>query len=269
MQFPAMPVVLIAQEKTALDRLYDKINFDGACAWVIDTALQREWPRQATIIIDEAGILGTEIMADLLQKAVKCDAIKLILIGDDKQLAPHAPGQPFRWLCTQENTDKISLTQSFRQKTPDLRQAVKSLYTNDIASALQKIPFQILPPEELPQQVRHLSQSTTAEKTLIVVHGPDILIEDLKALCPGFRILSVGASQGLAFDRVIFVIGQTINCAELLVGCSRQRYALDLLIDAGIYADKNDFVEGIDPCPTGTMALDIISANDLKNLTDI
>jgi hypothetical protein len=266
MQFPAMPVILIAQEKTALDRLYDKINFPGACAWTVDTALQRDWPRNAAIIIDEAGILGTQTMADLLHKAAKSDAVKLIMIGDDKQLVPHAPGQPFRWLCKQDNVDKIAMTQSFRQKTPALRQAVRELYQDDIREALKHIPFRILSVEEILSHVRNLTANTTPEKTLIVAHGCEKLMADLKISCPEFRILSLAAAQGLAVDKVIFILAAPINRAELLVGCSRQRHALDMVIDAGIYGDENKFAEGIAPYPVSLMALDIIDTTALLSL---
>jgi hypothetical protein len=269
MQHPAMPVILIAQEKTALDRLYDKIAFDGACAWTVETAVQRDWPRNASIIIDEAGILGTETMAALLQKAAKSDSVKTILIGDDKQLVPHAPGQPFRWLCSQPKIDKILLSQSFRQKTTALRQAVKALYNEDVPDALRNLSFQILPPETILNRVRELTANTTPEKTLIVVHGPKEIGEQLKILCPDFRVLCLAASQGLAVDRVIFVLCEAINRAELLVGCSRQRYGLEVLIDASVYSDEQDFIGGIAPYPTGLMALDIIDSAELLKLAAI
>lgn len=267
-QYPAMPVIIMAQEKPALHRLYDRINFQGAFAWTIEHALQREWPREAAIIIDETGLLCTETLAALLARANKTDAVKVILIGDDKQLVSDAPGQPFRWLCQQAEIDRVNLEVSFRQKNPALRQAVADIYQSRIQKAVAKIPCHFMEPDALITAIRNTLRDAMPDKMFILVHGPALISERLQVLCPGFRILSLQAAQGLAIDRVIFIIAEPVNMGEMLVGCSRQRFELDLFIDAGIYSGPEQFSEGITPYPENLMALDILSRDALLQIID-
>lgn len=265
-QYPAMPVILIAQEKTALDRLYDKINFRGACSWTIENAFNRDWPREAAIIIDEAGLLCTTTLSKLLCYAQKTDAVKIILIGDDKQLIADAPGQPFRWLCRQDDVDRVTMVDSFRQKNAALRQAVSAIYQNNITGAMKKIRSHFLQPDSMLPAIRTILDDATPDKLFIIVHGPQYINERLSVLCRGFRILSLQAAQGLAIDQVIFIIGEPINMAEMLVGCSRQRFELNVFIDAGIYPDVENFCEMISPYPESLMALDILNGEALLEL---
>ena len=267
-KYPAMPVVIMAQEKPALHRLYDRINFQGAYAWTIDQALEREWPREAAIIIDEAGLLCTETLAALLSRAEKMDAVKVILIGDDKQLVSNAPGAPFRWLCIQDVVDRIRLDVSFRQKNAPLRKAVAHIYQGRISEALKYLQCHFLQPDQMIEQVRETLSDAVPDKTFIIVHGPAFITERLNVLCPGFRVLSLAAAQGLAIDRALFILAEPINMGEMLVGCSRQRYQLDLFIDAGLYADKRQLAEGMEPYPEPLMALDIIDYQTLLDIID-
>ena len=267
-QYPAMPVIIMTQEKTALHRLYDRINFPGACAWTIDNALQREWPREAVVIVDEAGLLCTETLAALLARARKTSAVKVILIGDDKQLVSDAPGQPFRWLCQQETVDRITLEASFRQKNPVLREVVADLYQDRIIDAVNKLSCHFVQPEMLLPAIRAMLDEATPDKVFILVHGPAIIAERLQVLCPGFRVLSLAAAQGLAIDRVIFIIAEPINMGEMLVGCSRQRFGLDIFIDNGIYKNAEELAGSIAPYPENLMALDIIDGEKLLQVID-
>jgi AAA domain len=267
-QYPDLPFIVITQEKPALDRLCDKINLQDALALTIDEAQTNEWPNGAVLIIDEAGLLGTETLSQLLTRAQDIDAVKIILIGDDKQLVPHAPGQPFRWLCQQEKTDCVILSQSFRQKNHELRRAVEALYKGNIPKALKNIPHHFLPPAAILPEIHKRLKDATPDKTFIVVHGDPQIVECLKSLCPGFRIFSLAASQGLAMDRVIFVLADPINKAELLVGCSRQRFDLDILIDSSIYQDDMHFAKTAGDYPQSLMALDIIPPQQFLDIFD-
>lgn len=269
--YPNMPVFLTTQERPALQRLNEKISIENAIAVTIDDALNPDtvWPDGAAVIIDEAGLFGTETMTQLLRRARACNTVKIILIGDDKQLVPNAPGQPFRWICEQSGTDIVKLSQPFRQKTPELRQAVNALYEGNIDQALPLIPFHFVPsPDIVPQVRRMLLAESQPDTTLVVVHGSTFLQERLRTLCPGFRIFSLAAAQGLAIDRVILVVAQEINKAEFLVGCSRQRFTLDVFVDNHIYNDGSDFAANIKDYPKNMMALDIISPEKLLQIVD-
>lgn len=259
-RYPDLPLVLITQEKPALQRLKDKINVDEAHVLTVTEALApgTVWPKDAAIIIDEAGLFCTEIMADLLTHAKDSRAAKVILIGDDRQLESEAPGQPFRWLCQNGQVDVVVLNHPFRQKNPELREAVSHLYRAETAAALKLLPCHFIPAEKFLRTIRAEINNAAPDKSFVVVHGPDILMERLRVTCPGFRILSLPAAQGLAIDRVILVVGKPINSAELLVGCSRQRFYLDIIIDADVYADAENFAATLGAYPKGLMAVDLL-----------
>lgn len=263
---PDLHVVLTTQEQTALQRLHDKVGLPHMSSWVVEEALQQTWPENAVIVIDEAGIFSTEMLARLLRHALESKAAKIILIGDDKQLVSNAPGQPFRWLCEQKETDIIELPQSFRQKNLWLRQAVQSLYKEDITEAVRHMPTHFVTHQTMLDDIAPIIAEAEADNTLILTHGMDNAKEMIADLYPDFRVLSLAEAQGLAIDRVILLICQKINLAELLVGCSRQRHDLDLFIDQAVYKDADDFTQRIDPYPTHLMALDLVSAEELLHI---
>lgn len=269
MRYPDMPIILMTQEETALQRLQGKFNLPQISAWVVDDALQQEnWPQNAVVVIDEAGIFSTEMLTKLLRRALDSNAAKIILIGDDKQLVSDAPGQPFRWLCEQEDIDKIELPQSFRQKNLWLRQAVQSLYKEDIAEAVRLIPTHFVAHATILDAMADTINEAESDNTLILSHGLDNAKEMIHDIYPDFRVLSLAEAQGLAIDRVILLICQKINMAELLVGCSRQRFDLDLFIDQDVYKDATDFAQRVDPYPTYLMALDLMSPQELLRIAD-
>jgi len=269
-KYEDIPILVLTQEKTALERLQDKIALPNTTAWLMEDALKKTapWPSKAAIIIDEAGLFSTETLARLLRRAQEIGAVKIILIGDDKQLVSDAPGQPFRWLCEQVETDRVVLAHSFRQKNLWLRQAVQALYQNDPVEALRLMPSHFTAKEEILPQMEEVLKQAIPENTLVIAHGAPHVATHLTEHWPDFRVLSLAAAQGLAIDRVILVIGQPINLAELLVGCSRQRHDLDLFIDTGVYNDAAHFAETIQPYPKNLMALDVIAATELLQIVD-
>lgn len=267
-RYPDLPIILTTQEDTALQRLHGKFNLPNISAWTVDNAIHQTWPKGAVVVIDEAGIFSTETLTQLLRKAIESGAEKIILIGDDKQLVSTAPGQPFRWLCEQKETDKIELPQSFRQKNLWLRQAVQSLYKEDIAEAVRLIPTHFVAHHTMLDAMAPVIDEAEADNTLIITHGMENAKEMIGELYPQFRVLSLAEAQGLAIDRVILLICQKINLAELLVGCSRQRHELDLFIDQAVYQDSADFIQRIDPYPTHLMALDLVTPDELLRIAD-
>ncbi|MDB5477834.1 MAG: hypothetical protein JWM96_329 [Alphaproteobacteria bacterium] len=268
MAYPTLPLVVITQERPALQRLCDKINADDAAEFTVDEALSPEtdWPENAAIIIDEAGLFGTSVMAQLLQRSANAKAAKIILIGDDRQLGSNHAGQPFRWLCQQDRCDSIVLSHPFRQKNPELRTAVQHLYQGRIGEALALIPCHFPAQAALAKKIRALLDHTTPEKTMIVVHGPLYLHERLRNCCAGFRIFPLATAQGLAVDGVILVLAQKTDSAELLVGCSRQRFTLDVVADQDVYKDRAAIAQNIGDFPKDLMALDVVGADVVLGL---
>lgn len=268
---PYLPIILITTEKQALHRLQDRmVEAVPDLALTLDQALQAEkpWPKYACILLDEAGLIDTAAMANLLQQAVDAQAVRVVLMGDDKQLLPEGHGQPFRWLRENKKAQLVELPHSFRQKTPQLRQAIRSFYEGDAKAAIDVIMPAFVTKERLIETIRARLQELSPEKTLVIVHGGDALRAQLSAACPTFRILSLNEAQGLAFDHAVFAIAKPIDLAAMLVGCSRQRHALDVYIDETLYPNKGMLLQNIATWHTKKMALDILNAAALSEKVD-
>ena len=76
------------------------------------------------LVIDEAGMLSTQMMADLVAKAHRADA-KVILVGDPKQLPPIEAGGLFASLANR--VEIIELTENRRQQDPGDRFVANAL----------------------------------------------------------------------------------------------------------------------------------------------
>jgi hypothetical protein len=262
---PDIPVIAMTQEKPALNRISDKLGLKDAVTMLFDDALSKpKWKQNAVILIDEAGLIGTKTMARLLKCAADAHARRVILIGDDKQLLPDEAGQPFRWLRQSKKCPVVELSSPFRQKTRALQDLVNALYVGDVTTALDgmKITFA----DDLPKDLQKSLEGQSPDKSLVIVHGEDALLQKLKSASSAHRFYSLAAAQGLAVDHVVLVVGAPMTLSELLVGVSRQRYGLDILVDPNIYANKKQMRESFANYPISEMALDVIGEDGLKSL---
>ena len=76
-----------------------------------------------------------------MDNIAESNPIKVILIGDDKQLLPvrGRVGFPFRWLREHKKLPVLELCFPYRQKNPVLRQVVLDLYGGQIDAAVEKL----------------------------------------------------------------------------------------------------------------------------------
>lgn len=96
-------------------------------------------PKGAFVVVDEAGLIGTEKMALLLDKAVKEQWQKLVLMGDIKQDLPAEYGQPLAYMIRQYPEISFELKTPFRQRNEEERQFVQNLYDGRCQEALQHL----------------------------------------------------------------------------------------------------------------------------------
>ncbi len=266
-----LPIVLVSSEKTALTRLQDRlVEAVPDRVLTLQQALQdpKPWPKYASVLIDEAGLIDTKTMAMLLTQAVETQAARVILIGDDKQLLPNGAGQPFRWLRENKKAAIFELLCSYRQKTPHLRQVITDLYHGDARAAFDKIIPAFLLPERLPATIGEKLQQLGVDKTVVVVHGPESLRAQMRQTYPKAHIYSLNEAQGLAFDQALFVIAQRIDLSEMLVGSSRQRHSLDIFVDESIYPNREALLEDLTDWSTKEMALDQFSLSEILQKVD-
>ena len=90
--------------------------------------------RNSVIVLDEAGMVDSRILSSLMDATEKSGA-KLVLVGDDRQLAPVQAGAPFRTLV--ERMGAAELTENRRQREGSDREASKDLREGRTREALQ------------------------------------------------------------------------------------------------------------------------------------
>jgi conjugative relaxase-like TrwC/TraI family protein len=94
---------------------------------------ERVLDERTVLVVDEAGMLGSRKLARLLDHAQDAGA-KVVLVGDDKQLASIEAGGGFRGLRLRLGASELS--ENRRQAEPWERQAVEHLREGDIDAAL-------------------------------------------------------------------------------------------------------------------------------------
>ena len=92
-------------------------------------------PRRAVLVVDEAGMVSTRELAELVDHADRADA-KLVLVGDHRQLAEIEAGGAFRALATR--LPVIELKENRRQSAAWERDALALLRDGDAAEALRR-----------------------------------------------------------------------------------------------------------------------------------
>jgi conjugative relaxase-like TrwC/TraI family protein len=82
-----------------------------------------DFPSNALIVVDEAGVVSNRQMHCLLERARESNC-RLLLVGDTKQLSAVEQGNPFRLLQTRAGLETASISQNMRQIDEQLRAVV-------------------------------------------------------------------------------------------------------------------------------------------------
>ena len=91
--------------------------------------------RPKTVVLDEAGMVGTKDMAKLIQHVEKEKDARLMLLGDAKQLQPIDAGGPFKFLSDILGEKRLTIIR--RQSLPWQRDAVAAIERGDAQEALK------------------------------------------------------------------------------------------------------------------------------------
>src|SRR5580700_11531424 len=83
---------------------------------------RRQWDGRTVVMVDEAAMIDTKLMAELTQHA-RATGAKLILVGDDRQLASIDRGGMFGAL--KDRYGAAALTEVRRQTKKDDRRATE------------------------------------------------------------------------------------------------------------------------------------------------
>lgn len=125
----------------AMQRLQEGVGKGIECQTMQSTLwrLDKGWLKfdsKTVVIVDEAGMLGTNQLAKLIEHVRKAPGARLILVGDEKQLQPISAGGPFKYLVSALGTSL--LTKIRRQEDPWAREAVKAMERGDSDAALKE-----------------------------------------------------------------------------------------------------------------------------------
>ena len=82
-----------------------------------------EFPRDALIVVDEAGVVSNRQMHRLLSRARESNC-RILLVGDTKQLSAVEQGNPNRLLQTRAGLETAYISQNMRQKDEQLKAVV-------------------------------------------------------------------------------------------------------------------------------------------------
>ena len=99
---------------------------------------QKSLPKNELIVVDEAGMIGSSQMQNLLEKGKQTNS-RILLIGDTKQLAAVQAGSPFKLLQEQTHLPTIGINQNVRQQNFQLKEVVALLSKGEIKQGYQKL----------------------------------------------------------------------------------------------------------------------------------
>ena len=123
-------VVAVAPTASAVEEL-QKVGFPQAMtvARLLTDPKQRHELAGQVLIVDEAGMVSTKDMADLISLAKSRDA-RIVFSGDTAQIKSVSEGDALRVLERESNLKSVSLLQVQRQTNAEYKAAVESLRTH-------------------------------------------------------------------------------------------------------------------------------------------
>ena len=116
-----VPVIGAAPSGIAAEKLQDET---GIPATTLHRLLQQPLPERCLVVVDEAGMAETRILAPLLERVEHAHA-KIVLIGDASQLPAVGSGGLFTGIV--ERHGAIELGENRRQRDRDERHALESI----------------------------------------------------------------------------------------------------------------------------------------------
>jgi len=124
-QSAGVPVLGAAPSGIAAERLRDEI---GVPAVTLHRLLQRELPPRCVLVVDEAGMAETRVLAPILERVERAGG-KAVLIGDPRQLPAVGAGGLFVGIV--ERHGALELVGNRRQRDPLEREALEAIRRGD------------------------------------------------------------------------------------------------------------------------------------------
>lgn len=126
----------------AMKRLKNGVGKEIECdtlertLWLLETGKLR-FDSKSVIILDEAGMVGTAKLAQLIEHVKEAPGARILLVGDAKQLQPISAGGPFKYLAQKDILGEMRLTTIYRQSEIWAREAVGAFEQGRAQDAIQ------------------------------------------------------------------------------------------------------------------------------------
>jgi conjugative relaxase-like TrwC/TraI family protein len=214
----AIPVLGAAPSGRAADELAEGAGIASSTIHrlLLDAQAQGGLPRGCLLVVDEAGMAETRVLAPLLELVNRAEG-KAILVGDPQQLPPVGAGGLYPALC--ERLGAISLAENHRQRDLGERRVLEHLRAGDptayLAHAARRGRLHLeddpaVAKQRMVEEWWQVAQHDLAG-TVMLAHGrADVrdLNEAARTLlaragCLGPRTLDAGEREFRVGDRVI------------------------------------------------------------------
>ena len=142
-----------------------------------DRGLQEKL-RDQVLVVDEAGLLGTRQMTELLDLCTRQDA-RLVLVGDTRQHSAVERGDALRILNTVAGIPVAEVSKIQRQQHAHYRQAVQELAEGDVRTAFERLDGldfireidPLNPSEKLAEDYLHILQEGKSALVISPTHA--------------------------------------------------------------------------------------------------
>ena len=170
-------------------------------------ARAREEYAGSVLAVDEASMIDTMRMGELLRIAARLGVARVALVGDTAQLRAVDAGQPFR-LLQKAGMKTAAMTEILRQRDPELREAVTRSREGEPGAAIEGLGERVreAPREALGfEAARHWLALPPAERddTLLLAPTHAIRRQANEAVREGLELDGVLHGRTLTIDRLV------------------------------------------------------------------
>ena len=109
-------------------------------------------------IVDEASMISGKNFEKLMERATE-ERARVLLVGDSMQLTSVESGNPFLHVQRATTTTKMNLTESVRQKVPELQETVRRMYRGEMREAVRGLTRETVEAAEKEERCKIAAQA--------------------------------------------------------------------------------------------------------------
>lgn len=220
----------LAMQAVAVKNLKNETDIEST---TVSSYLKSDNNDRCLLVVDEASMLDTRSMHALCVKARRCGC-KLILVGDKNQLGSIQAGNVFaRYVEDAEKKGKlVSLTENFRQESPELQEVVKHAREGNMTLALKILDTKL-------KSIHVMKNPKKRREEIAGLYSNDTLI--ISGTVDGRNKLNLIIRNKLIEDKKINANGNIYKMEGLDNFGEKREYDLELSKGDQITFTKNDY----------------------------